>query len=715
QSWFFEQAPVHPEHYNQAVLLEVGATALLRPAVERLLAHHGALRLRFHPPADGEGSWQQLQEGAVSGVFTQIDLQALPEERQRLALEAAASGLQASLDLSAGPLARVAFFMLGRGSERPGRLLIVLHHLVVDGVSWRILFQNLETTCRQLAGGEAVALPPERTSFRSWAGHLAEQARSPAVLAQLGYWREALQRSAPLPVDYEQGANDVASARDVAVSLTADETRALLQEVPRAYRTRINDVLLTALVQAFEPWTGQRRLLLELEGHGREEVLENADLSQTVGWFTTLFPVHLDLGGTTAPGEALQSVKEQLRAVPLHGLGYGLLRSRGEDGAGEELRRLPQPGVVFNYLGQLDAGLAESGFLRPADEPVGETRHPAQIRPYLLEVHGSVLEGRLRMGWTYSGNRHRRATIAALAERFLTSLRALVAHCLSPEAGGFTPSDFPLAKLDRARLARLTAGMHRQIEDIYPVSPTQQGLLFHTLHDPGSGVYVGQMCLSLDGRLDTAAFESAWRGVIQRHRILRTAFWWLGLERPLQAVHAQVPLPWEVHDWRQLPASERQAKLEAWLEEDRREGFDASVPPLLRLTLIRFGEESYRFIWSFHHLIMDGWSMGLVLQEFIALYKAFSRHRHIQLPASRPFRDYVAWLKRQDLRKAEVFWRGALRGVTGPTPLNVGGAPGRSNGSNGAGATHDRIEIRFGHLAAPLQALARTHQVTLNT
>ena len=253
------------------------------------------------------------------------------------------------------------------------------------------------------------------------------------------------------------------------------------------------------------------------------------------------------------------------------------------------------------------------------------------------------------------------------------------------------------------------------LEDLYELSPLQQGILFHDRFAPGSGVYIEQLMTTFRGKLDAAATRRAWQTILDRHPMLRTAFYWENQDKPLQVVHRRVELPWEELDWQALGADEQTERLHAYLKDDRRVGFDPVRAPLLRLTLFRMGPDTYRFLLRFHHLIMDGWSMGLVLQEFIALYKAFSRHRHIQLPASRPFRDYVAWLKRQDLRKAEVFWRGALRGVTGPTPLNVGWPPGRSNGSNGAAATHDRIEIRFGHLAAPLQALARTHQVTLNT
>ena len=442
QHWFFAQELPSPHHFNQAVLLEAGGpgervdAGRLAHVIERLLEHHDALRIWFEPSAGESPLWRQVNRAAAGGApCGEIDLSALPEERQRPALDAAAAQLQASLDLSAGPLLRAALF---RPASAPDRLLLIVHHLVVDGVSWRILLEDLETTYRQLAGGEAVALPPKTTSFQRWAEHLAARAAAPAVEQQRAYWLGVLQRGGPrLPLDRELGANDVASARYVAAGLDAEQTRALLQEVPRAYRTQINDVLLAALAEALAPWTGSRRLLLDLEGHGRELTAEELDLSRTVGWFTAIFPVALDLQAAVDPADALKQSKEQLRAVPEHGAGFGLLRYL-HSAAAEELRALPQPEILFNYLGQLDQAMGGS-FLRPARESAGPGRDPRQPRQYLLEISGSVAGGRLSLVWTYSENRHHRATIAALAERFVAALGLLIAHGLSPEAGGYTP------------------------------------------------------------------------------------------------------------------------------------------------------------------------------------------------------------------------------------------------------------------------------------
>jgi non-ribosomal peptide synthase protein (TIGR01720 family) len=457
QGWFFEQYLPEVHHFNQAVLLEVGPElepGWVQQVVRELLVQHDALRLRFIP----EGAqWRQVHVGLEGAVpFGVVDLSGLAEARQRPALEAVAAVQQASLNLMSGPLLRVVLFQLG--PQQPGRLLMVIHHLAVDGVSWRVLLEDFQRAYGQLRRGEAIQLPPKTTAFKAWAKRLWAYGHSPAVREELDYWRGVARGVVPLPRDYPAGpaANTVATAAHVVVVLSGEQTRALLQEVPPVYHTQINDVLLTALVQSMAPWTGQRTLLLDLEGHGREALFEEVDLARTVGWFTTLFPVRLALE-TQGPGEGLKAVKEQLRTIPHGGIGYGVLRYLHPDPAVRAaLHGLPQAEVSFNYLGQWDAMLSDGSLLRPAQEGSGPPHSPLGRRPHLLEVNGWVAGGRLQLQWTYSQQVHRRVTVERLAQGFLEALQALIAHCQSPEAGGFTASDFPLARLRAQTLNKLS-------------------------------------------------------------------------------------------------------------------------------------------------------------------------------------------------------------------------------------------------------------------
>jgi amino acid adenylation domain-containing protein/non-ribosomal peptide synthase protein (TIGR01720 family) len=449
QHWFFEQELAQPEHFNQALLLESQGldAALLQTAIGHLLAHHDGLRLRFRR---AEAGWEQFnQESIAETLLSLIDLRELREEEVAERLEAEATQLQASLNLEAGPLLRVALFELGVGE----RLLIVIHHLVVDGVSWRILLEDLQTAYQQLSRGEAVKLPAKTTSFKRWAELLSEYAESESVGQELSYWSgEGGRRVKELPVDYEGGSNSNASAGSVTVRLSEEETRILLQEVPEVYHTEINDVLLTALVQAYGKWSGERMLLVDLEGHGREELGEEVDVSRTVGWFTTMYPVRLEIKAGSNVGVALKEIKEQLRGIPQRGLGYGLLRYMRGAEAQEQLRGARAAQVSFNYLGQVDQLFTERAAWAVARESSGRAHATSGLRAHLLDVSGIIGGGSLQITWVYSEAEHRRGTIEGLAQRYLEALQELIAHCQLAEAGGFTPSDFPLAKLDETEL-----------------------------------------------------------------------------------------------------------------------------------------------------------------------------------------------------------------------------------------------------------------------
>jgi amino acid adenylation domain-containing protein/non-ribosomal peptide synthase protein (TIGR01720 family) len=460
QRWFFARATAKPHHWNQAALLDVRRPldpALLAASMARLLACHDALRTRFEPTSSG---WRQVTLADVGAVpLTVVDLSALPGTIRTAALEVVAGAAQASLHLTHGPLLRAALFELG--AERSGRLLLAVHHLVVDGVSWRILLEDLQAIYESLKAGEEAAPPPKTTSYRHWAERLSAHVAAGGLDDELDHWMALA--AAPvhaLPVDLPGGSNRAGAARTFSVELSEEETRQLLQEVPAAYHTQINDVLLTALAGAFADWTGNHRLLLQLEGHGREPLFTDVDLSRTVGWFTARFPILLELPDTPEwePGEPLKAVKEQLRRIPQRGVGFGLLRYLSADpGVLERLRAAVTPQVAFNYLGQFDQVMADDSLLLPATESCGPTRSPADERDSLIEVTGSVLGGRLRMGWTYGGEQLRDDTIRRLATGFLRRLRDLISHCISSAAGGFTPSDFPLAALDEQGLGRLSA------------------------------------------------------------------------------------------------------------------------------------------------------------------------------------------------------------------------------------------------------------------
>ncbi|HTI26610.1 MAG TPA: condensation domain-containing protein, partial [Kutzneria sp.] len=442
QAWFLNSGM---DTFTMSLVAELGPdieVERLRSALDKVIAHHDALRAKF---TQVDGVWQQ-------------EVQAESEH-------------------------------VGWSFDAPS-LALTINHLVVDGVSWRILLDDIESAYH------GRPLPPKTTSYVDWARRVAAHDFS----ADRPYWERTASVDGSLPLD--RPATPLTS-ETISVRLDADTTDALLRKVPEAYRTQANDVLLSALGRALAGWCGRDTVLVGLEGHGREDIVDGVDLSRTVGWFTAEYPVALDIPAGDW-GVTLKSVKEQLRAVPSKGLGYGALRHLHGDAP--EIK----PGISFNYHGQW------------ADDPTGFYRSitggdQEGARTYLIDVIGIVQDGRLELGWTYSPEIHDAETVHNLADTMLAGLREIVAHCA--EHGGRTPSDFPLTRLRQSEVDTIV-GDGRGVEDIYPLTPLQQGLLFHSLVDPD--LYVDTLRIRMAGIDDVARFGDCWQRMVDRTPALRT-------------------------------------------------------------------------------------------------------------------------------------------------------------------------------------------------
>ena len=430
QTWFFETAneKVNAHHWNTSMLVETWQpldARKLEQALRHLMRHHDVLRLRCNQT---EAGWEQVIGDVEEKVpFDQYTLATLSPEDQSTSITSIASQAQSSLNLIHGPLMRMIYFDLGEANH--SRLLFIFHHLIFDGISWRIFLEDFQDVYHQLSISEQVRLSPKTSSVQTWSRALVAYAQSPQVQEEVNYWLSMAEQDPPhLPVDFDTEQNTYGSTEYVTLGLNPGETEALLHALPAAQGTQVNDVLLTGLVNAMSPWTGRRALWVEMEGHGRENIGVSVDVSRTIGWFTASFPVLLDLSAIGSVSEQLQAIKSQLRGIPNHGIGFGLLRYLSKDeGVRRRMKSIFRPQISFNYLGQFDQLPRDDWFpFQIAAESAGLEQDPQGMRSTLLDVVGIVTGGEMQFRWIYSRNVHARSTIERVAHQYLEELRATV-------------------------------------------------------------------------------------------------------------------------------------------------------------------------------------------------------------------------------------------------------------------------------------------------
>ena len=678
--------------YVGLVLPEDVDAAALEAALAHLVRHHDQLRARF---TRREAEWVQTVDPYRPGTW--LERVAADEPDLDTLLDVQADRLCAGLSIADGRIVRAA--LLER-SAAPPLLLIVIHHLCVDAVSWRILLVDLEAAYVRLAGGHDPDPPVKTTSFQEWASLLHGLAGSAEMAEESRQWQRLLPGPTPPAVDEMAGGAPCRADR----VLPRETTKILLEEAPETHRTQINDVLLTALAVAYHRVAGARGLVVDLEGHGREPVFPAADLTRTVGWFTSIHPVPLILDAPADLQGSLLAVRETLAAVPRRGIGFGLLAHLRDDE--HALRGIPAADILVNYLGRTVPASADP-VLRPVDEPLRLATAPGAASGHLVEVVAQLTDGSLAIRWRCDGRRHTPETIAALADEFTAVLAEIAGLVRAPGAGGRIAADFPMSGLSTQDIARYF-GTARGIEDMYPLTGVQDGILFHTLTAPGESLYLAQLSWEL-GEVDGLAMAEAWRELARRYPALRTRLAWELLDRPLQVVEREACLPVELLDWSGRTPDQRREALEELLRDSRRRGLDLRVAPLARVTLIRGGDR-WRAVLEYHHILLDGWSTVMLLHDLLAVYEAMTSGGDLVLPERPSFREHVRWLETEAHAGEEDYWRTLLAGFHEPTPLPPGGSP----GPDATGPGLSDLDIGPG-LAAAIADFARRERVTTYT
>jgi len=643
QQWFVDGPIKRKHHYNQSVLLNFkeGIKAeTVRQLFSRIQQHHDALRMVCRM----EGGVVAGLENRGAELAVSLYEQDLREQSQPAqALTAACEQLQAGISLADGPLMKLGLFHMQDGS----RLLIVIHHLVIDGISWRILFEDIETLYRQQKEGGSFELPLKTDPFLSWAGHLAKYKETDTFKNTAAYWKEALAKDwSPLPKEYPGFSGLTASTANRAFTISEEDSSRLLTKVNAAFGTRINDILLTALLLSMKKQFGRHSVRIDLEGHGREAIQAGVNMSRTVGWFTSIYPVILESGENDLRA-AIRTVKESLRKVPNKGIDF-LLHGYGDS----------RSEICFNYLGQFDSDMQQNSY-QIATEDKGQAVSPTETREYLWEITGMVAGGQLGMSLAYDRRFFGSATMDSFMDNYRESLLEVIDYCCSLDKEELTPSDLTVRDLSFDLLDQLQ--VKYPVQDIYPLSPMQEGMLFHSLLDPESDFYFEQMTYRLQGKLDINAVEASVRQLISRYDILRTLFIHEGLDRPLQVVLKERDADLIYKDVR----GEGADQIGFYQQEDKSRKFNPGLDPLMRLTVLRTGTEDWCFIWSFHHIIMDGWCLSILINEFGALCAANSGATGITLPPAGQYSQYIEWLEKRDKAASGSYWGDYLSAYTG--------------------------------------------------
>lgn len=672
--WLVERGGAF-RRFTQTLTIELPADIddrALTSAIGAVVDRHDMLRSRLFRDGTGEWRWETAPPGTLdpAGMLRRrvIDDADLDTLRAVAAAELAAATDR--LDPAAGVVVQFVRLDPERHSV-PARLIICAHHIAVDGVSWRILLPDLFTALRAAASGVPPHLDPPGTSMRRWAHALVDAAHEPDRVAELGLWRRICATPDPRLGSRPFDAGIDLAARVARVDVTVDETvtESLVRTVPARFHAGVDEILVSALAVALAVWRVRRGetapvSLLRLEGHGREEqIAPGADLSRTVGWCTSVYPVRLDLtgvdleaalAGTDAAGTVIKTVKEQLRAIPDHGIGYGLLRYLNSDTA--ESLPGPIPGQVgFNYLGRVDDHGVEM-LATPLAEPDPDLPAAAAI-----DVNALVAGTRLRAGFAYPETLLDRTDVSELADLWVAALGAITAHARTPHAGGHTPSDFPLVRVGHDDIRRWERDYGR-LTDVWPLAPLQSGLYFHAvLAEPSTSddvdVYTVQAVVRFRGSVERDRLRRAAHELLRRYPNLRAAFVPGATGEPRQVVPETVTLP-----WRDV-AVRSESELAELVAQERAHRFAPAAPPLMRFALARLGDSEYILIATYHHILLDGWSVPLVTRDLLALYAADGPLP----PAAGTFRSYLAWVHDRDMAASAAAWRRALAGVSTPT------------------------------------------------
>ncbi len=655
QKRFFYNNPDEVNHFNHAVMIyrEDGFDKdIVEKVFLKLVQHHDALRMVYER---NDGCIIQRNRGPEGKLFDLCIYEVCGKENQQIEeVEKIATRIHEETNISEGALIKLCIFKMKKGEH----LLIVIHHLVIDGVSWRILLEDFGTLYKKILSGEEAELPAKTDSYKAFAGELNEYARGKKLLAEKDYWVKNSIYNKNLFIDVKGDRKQkFESVKTQSISLEKETTRQLLREANRAYNTEINDLLTTALLLAVRELKGENSLELFMEGHGRD-ILKSVDISRTVGWFTVIYPIYVNLQEEKEISMNIKAVKEVIRGIPNKGAGYGILKYLLED---SDLGKHEKPPILFNYLGQLDN--FHSDLFSLSWLPSGRSNGDKTAWIPSLEIVAAVVNDCLTISTSYSENEYSEDAVEELNQQYREKLEQIIHHCINKEDSEKTPSDYGDSKINFKQMDEIIKKYEDlEIEKIYPLSSMQKGMLFHALKDPDSRAYFEQTVMDITGKLDEHVLEYSFNEVMKQHEALRAAFEYEITQEPRQLIIKDRKAGFRYIDVTEKSMEERIKYADNLINEDTAEGFDLSRQPLMRAALIRISDHNYKLVWSHHHIIADGWCLGLIISDLFKVYGKTIRRERFELQETIPYGDYIKWLEEQDWQAGAKHFEEYLEG-----------------------------------------------------
>ncbi len=739
QSWFSEEKFRNHHHWNQMALFKLDKCiniSMVREIADTLEKQHDALRLRF--------SHAQHHSAETNFRIEEVDFSTeskkLGTVSQGKLITDLCNRCQQSLNIEHGPLWKL-LLIKTPAFDTHNRLFIVIHHLVVDGVSWRILLEDFISSALLLIGKTDVLLGEKTTSFQCYSESLRKLANKGRFDQDIEYWKRVIDtESVSFSKDLSEGENSELLSNDVKVEFDLEQTNTLLTNVNTAYNTTINDILISALLLTLQDWTGHANHRIYMEGHGRDILDEHIDNSRTVGWFTALFPASLYLPSTKDIGIVVKSIKEQLRRIPLNGISYGILRYLHSDqSVREDLTDKSGIGMLFNYLGQFVQLPETDRLVEYAEESVGNAHGKDNHRVATLELNASIIRGRLVAEFSYCEAQFYKSTIGHLANNFKTNLMMLVDHCAGASVQAYTPSDFPLANLSQDELDDVlkTHVNLSNIESIYPLSPMQAGMLFHSLYDKGRGAYIRQMKCDIMNEIDIPRFELVWKILIAQHSILRSIFLYEEVEMAHQIVLKEVTTPFKFVDLSGISEKKQKEEIYHIGSDALLKDFTLNSAPLMRINLVKCADSRFTLILTHHHILMDGWSIPILFDNVLEVYSMIESQQRSNAQSTRHwvetfssgkladyYQDFIEYLSSYDKVKASLYWREYLKGLKTVLPLNIPKRPLNPQIDRlGMDPANEHLSRRYTDhsvllskdTTTNLTRFANSHRITLNT